>query len=255
MEPMNKFLAAATNEFKAFIDDICSLDSSQGVHHEPQYQAAQQVRQRLPILSREGLLSLPFLLDPSKSLATIVELWMSHAPSNIVDTGVDESVKVFHYICVDLKQRVRDCMANAETAQEPNSRLEKQWQKMLSEQPRGAISQNPFAENYPDSEITALPQPTDSRAYSSRYPLNGLTTVSQKAAVEEQETDSLQDINARTMTSSTNSSSASFEGFDDPRNRQDMKNKEGSRMGKFFDRSKRRKGRSEQNTGPDTNFI
>ena len=70
MEPMNKFVAASTNQFRSFVDSICSVSSSQiaSAKLEPQYAAPNQIRGRLPALSREGLPSLPFLLDKAKLL-------------------------------------------------------------------------------------------------------------------------------------------------------------------------------------------
>lgn len=161
MEPMNKFLSAATPEFKRFIDEICSWDATQSVHHEPQYQAAVQVKPRLSPLSREGLLSLPFLLDAPKSMAALIDLWVENAPSNIVDTGIDECVRSFHRACLKVKQRMQECMSRAEGAQEPNTELEAQWQRMLSEQPRGRFVFNPFESMLGDNDITALPQKPD----------------------------------------------------------------------------------------------
>lgn len=255
MEPMNRFLTAATPEFKAFIEEICSWNPSHGVHHEPQYQAATQVKQRLPLLSREGLPSLPFLLDPPKSLATLVDLWTEHAPSNIVETGVDDSVKAFHEICTNLKQRVKDCMADAEMAQEPNSKLERQWQKMLNEQPKSRISHGHFREIYGETDITALPQPPEVRNYSSRYGIVAQRETPRAATGEEAGAEQPYDLAARTMTGSTNSSSASFEAYEDSRNRPSTSGKDGSSKGRFFDRSRRKKGRIEQSPTAETNFI
>lgn len=161
MEPMNRFLSAATPEFKRFIDEICSWDATQSIQHEPQYQAAVQVKPRLSPLSRQGLPTLPFLLDAPKSMATLIELWVDNAPSNIVDTGIDECVQNFHKTCLKIRQRTQECMAKAEGAQEPNTELEGQWQRMLSEQPRGRFVFNPFDSMIGDNDITALPQTPD----------------------------------------------------------------------------------------------
>ncbi|KAK5082130.1 GTPase activating factor [Lithohypha guttulata] len=244
MEPMNKFITAATPEFKIFIDEFCAWSPSMGSFHEPQYQAAAQVRQRLPPVSREGLLSLPFLLDGPRSLATLVDLWMEHVPSNIMETPTEESVKAFHNACLNLGRKTKECMANAEVAQEPNSNLERQWQKMLSEQPKVRLNHNhnPFDEMYPDSEITALPQPADARGYGSQRSL----VRPGDSSGERDEARSLREAPFRTMTSSTNSSNVSIEGFEDYRNRQ--KARGGAGRGRHLEISNHRIPRVESPT-------
>lgn len=176
MEPMNKFLSAATPDFKRFIDEICSWDSTQDSHHEPQYQAAFQVKPRLPPMSREGLPTLPFLLDSAKSMAALTDIWLDNAPSNIVETGVDEYVRKFHRLCLALRQRTQDCMAMAEAAQEPNDALEGQWQRMLNEQPRSRLTLNPFEMATGDQDITALPQTPDLSQVPPYHPMRRSNT-------------------------------------------------------------------------------
>ena len=235
MEPMNKFVLAATPEFKVFIDAICSYSTSQGSLHEPQYQAAQQVKQRLPPLSREGLSSLPFLLDGPRSYATLVDLWTDSAPSNITETPVEECIKAFHKICCSIKQKTQDCITTAEVAQEPNTKLEGQWQKMLTEQPRNHIAHNPFDQMYAENDITALPQPKVDRKNIPRSVMSG---------VAEDEAESPCETASRTITSSTNSSSASFEVFDDYRSRQ-IRSRDGQARGRYLQISNHRRGRIE----------
>lgn len=226
MEPMNKFLTAATPGFKTFIDEVCSYSPGHGPPHEPQYQAALQIKQRLPPLSREGLLSLPFLLDGPRSIATLVDLWLDHAPSNILERPIEESVKNFHKACLDLQQKTTECMANAELAQEPSNVQAPQWQKMLTEQPRSQLSQNPFDELYSDTDITALPQPGNVRRYAPQ-PGSGRHIAARKA-------DSLREAPFRTMTSSTNSSNVSFDSYDEPRTR-NLRSRDGAGRGRFLE--------------------
>jgi len=242
MEPMNKFLTAATPEFKTFIEDICSWSAAQGPHHEPQYQAAMQVRLRLPPLSREGLPSLPFLLDSPRSLATLVDIWVDNAPANIADIRVEESVHVFHKICLDIKQRTRECMADAEIAQEPNKTHERQWQKMLSEQPKSRFALNPFEDVSAENEITALPQPPDTRKYSSRNIVTGEWHVGDVSPTIEEQAESPLELTSRTLTSSTNSSSASIEIFNEYRKRQGLQSREGTARGRYLEISNPSRG-------------
>ncbi|KAG9780456.1 Rho GTPase activation protein, partial [Aureobasidium melanogenum] len=163
MEPMNKFLASSTNEFKAFIDEICAVSSTPVVTAslEPQFAAPNQIRNRLPEVSKEGLPSLPFLLDNAKLLAQLVGLWMDHAPEDIREVTDDEAVLAFHALCVKLSQKSKECLKAAEQAERPDEKSESTWQQMLTDQ-QGAMTANPFGgqpmEPQVDHEITALPQ-------------------------------------------------------------------------------------------------
>lgn len=248
MEPMNKFLTAATPGFKSFIDEICSWSPIHGPPHEPQHQAALQIKQRLPPLSREGLPSLPFLLDGPRSIATLVDLWVDHAPSNILETPIEESVKNFHKACLSLQQKTTECMANAELAQEPSSTQERQWQKMLNEQPRNQLSQNPFDEIYSDTDITALPQPADRPRYTPQQ-ISGRSVGGSKA-----ESPSEAPFRATSMTNSTNSSNVSFDNYDDYRNRANIGSRDGAGRGRFLDISNHnRRARMDQSPAADLN--
>ena len=236
MEPMNRFLAAATPEFKVFIEEICSWNASEDTLHEPQYQAAMQVKQRLPAASREGLPSLPFLLDAPRCLANLIDLWLDHCPANIIASSQDASVNTFHNICLGLKQRTQECMANAEVAPEPNRNLERQWQRMLDEEPRSRIALNPFENLSADNEITALPQPPNRRYASQRF-------YSAPPEPFEEEIDSTTPYATKgRMMSSTNSSNASLEAFDEYRNRQATRGGEGDRR-RYLDISDSRRPR------------
>ncbi|RMZ74882.1 hypothetical protein DV737_g5662, partial [Chaetothyriales sp. CBS 132003] len=165
MEPMNKFLAASTIEFKAFIDDICAISSSQfdSASLEPQYAAPGQIKGRLPITSREGLPSLPYLLDHTKFLAELATLWVANAPETLPDTTDKFILQDFSSICFDLHNRSKKRLSGAEQAEKPDSKLELKWQQILSEQQhRPNVFEDHFAAAANDPELTALPQPLDS---------------------------------------------------------------------------------------------
>ncbi|KIW68852.1 hypothetical protein PV04_04770 [Phialophora macrospora] len=167
MEPMNKFLAASTNQFRSFIDEICGVSSSQiaSAKLEPQYAAPNQIRSRLPALSREGLPSLPFLLDHAKLLAQMVDLWTTHAPENISDVTDDEAVHAFHAVCVKLSRKTKECLKAAEQAERPDERSEHTWQRLVTDQqktiPDNSHFDEPAMRPNRNSSITALPPTAD----------------------------------------------------------------------------------------------
>lgn len=234
MEPMNRFLSAATPEFKRFIDEICSWDPAQNVHHEPQYQAAVQVKPRLSPLSREGLPTLPFLLDAPKSMATLIDLWVDNAPSNIIDTGIDECVQNFHKTCLKVRQRTQDCMTMAEGAQEPNTELEGQWQRMLSEQPRGRFVFNPFDNMAADHDITALPQTPDV-SYGPQYRSTRRENPDNPSPAEQRQHSSVFRPPNRTVTDPTSSSYRSFDPSEDYHVRKGPRSRDGPYRPRFLD--------------------
>lgn len=233
MEPMNKFLTTATPDFKRFIDKVCSWDATQNIQHEAQYQAAFQVKTRLPPLSREGLPTLPFLLDAPKSMATLIDLWIDNAPSNIIDTGIDECVQNFHRTCLKIRKRTQDCMAMAEGPQEPNTELEGQWQRMLSEQPRGRFVFNPFENMMNDHDITALPQTPDvSLIPISRYHASRRADTDGSSSADRRLNMAYRPV--RTVTDPTASSSTSVNTLEEYHARQ-IRSRDGPRRPQFLD--------------------
>lgn len=248
---MNKFLTAATPEFRAFIDDICGISASQETTTvglmEPQYATPTQIKGRLPPASREGLPSLPFLLDTSKLLSELTDLWTAHAPTNLAEEpGLDDTIKEFHTICVDLQARTKDCFSGAEQAEKPDGKLEPKWQQALKEQQQRLRTvydkqhEPPVAEN--DLELTALPQ---SRTEHLEGVVEGDVAPSSAASPIWERRVPFHSVNNRTLTDSTNSSTVSFETSDDGRARMGG-SRDGSNKTRFFDlmsSSGRRKAR------------
>lgn len=259
---MNKFLATSTNEFKDFIDAICSVSSSQmaSAKLEPQYAAPNQIRGRLPPLSREGLPSLPFLLDHAKLLAQLVDLWVSHAPESIKDTTDDDSIQAFHSLCVSLDQRSKECLKAAEQAERPDDKSESTWQRMLSDQQKAITSGSTFEDqlrrSHAEADITALPQTTDTVAgmgyrNSQLSPILGEGEItpssSTSAAWDRRVPFSNRPTDARAMTDSPNSSTDAIDTLDEARARPLPSSRDGPSKGRLFElisSSSRRKGKA-----------
>lgn len=247
MEPMNKFLVSATPDFKRFIEEICSVSASQSSSNmEPQHLAPTQIRARLPPYSREGLPSLPYLLDAPRSLATLVDLWINHAPSNISETGIEDSVRAFHQACLYLRHRGKNSIISAEPAEKPDSNQESRWKQMLNntqQQKKAAPSNNRFNESFGglslDQDITALPQRFDMRQGDVRQINNGGTTIppNSTSMYDQQRLpcSSLQPGMTPIMTRSTNSSTLSFDNSDEvARNRPLPASRDGSSKSRFL---------------------
>ena len=138
MEPMNKFLHASRPEFKAFVDQICSVPSerpSQAV--SASYATPIQILARLPPTSREGFPSLPFLIDSAKSFASLISLWLQKCPVELeARLQKDIALRRFHELCVEIQQQTKDCLSSAEAAERPGGDFEAEWERLLEERER-----------------------------------------------------------------------------------------------------------------------
>jgi hypothetical protein len=255
MEPMNRFLTSAAPEFRDFVNEICSISTSQvsTVTVEPQYGAPNQIKSRLPPPSREGLPSLPFLLDSTKLLADLVELWATHAPKTSFETGSEQAIRVFDTLCRDLYQRSQDCLSSAEPAEKPDAKMESKWQQALKEQQktRNVFDQQFMTPINAEPDLTALPQPVDA-PYSEQHPDTiGESDTTPSSAASGAGWDRRMPFQrtgeTRARTSSTNSSTASLE-IEENRQRPPLGSRDGKKNGRLFDligSSGRRRGKGE----------
>jgi hypothetical protein len=143
MEPMNAFLISHRAEFKNFLDDICAVPS-QGYYASipPPYSTPLAILGRLPPTSREGFLSLPYLIDHAKSFAALVSLWLGSCKNlpKAEDVGDDENgneksvskdLWEFHQECLRLKQKTEECLAQAERAECPGPSNGRLWEELV----------------------------------------------------------------------------------------------------------------------------
>lgn len=142
MEPMNTFLNSHRQEFKTYLDNICSISSmtSPAPPIPPSYSTPLAILQRLPPTSREGFPSLPYLVDHARNFAALVDLWLENTKSTApsIETTDGDLLK-FHQICVTLKERTTDCLNRAERAERPSSSLSVKWEELV-EQLQGSAS-------------------------------------------------------------------------------------------------------------------
>jgi GTPase-activator protein for Ras-like GTPase/C2 domain len=147
MEPMNAFLTSHRQDFKNFLDNICSINpgSASQTPMPPSYSTPLAILNRLPSTSKEGFPSLPYLIDHARNHAALVTLWLGHAKEvNILEAEGD--MKRFHQLCLALRQRTEDCLARAERAERPTSVLDYKWDALVEE-----LESQRFQSNTPDS--------------------------------------------------------------------------------------------------------
>jgi len=142
MEPMNVFLNSHRQEFKTYLDNICSISSttSPAPHIPPSYSTPLAILQRLPPTSREGFPSLPYLIDHARNFAALVDLWLTNTRSSAMNIqSTDGDLLRFHQICLALNERTSDCLNRAERAERPSSSLSVKWEELV-EQLQGSAS-------------------------------------------------------------------------------------------------------------------
>ncbi|KAJ5232080.1 hypothetical protein N7468_005036 [Penicillium chermesinum] len=162
MEPMNKFLIGNRVEFKKFVDDICDIPAN-GLSSvpTPSYTTPIQIFGRLPILSREGFPSLPFLLDQARCFANLVHIWLEVVPERLNEMNeIDPCLSKFHELALQLQERTEDCVDEAEQAERPNGNLEAKWEELVDSMERCVTfydeSSSKPATSAPDSNAGSL---------------------------------------------------------------------------------------------------
>ena len=140
MEPMNTFLTSHRQEFKKYLDDICSISttSQPAPPIPPSYSTPIAILHRLPPTFKEGFPSLPYLIDHSRNFAMLVNLWLDNTQKSAPDIqATDGDLLRFHNICLSLNERTKDCLNRAEPAERPSSSLSVKWEELV-EQLQGA---------------------------------------------------------------------------------------------------------------------
>lgn len=176
MEPMNAFLSAHRDSFKAFIDDMCTLPasgdhakptSSSSSHKPTSYSTPLAIKKRLPLTSREGFPSLPYLIDQAREFAGLIELWLhgtagkDGTESIAMAIGSDDGALLsFHTLCSQLSARTQDCLSRAERAERPSSSLSFRWDQLIDQLQHSAalgLSRPGSSVEVPGKELMSSP--------------------------------------------------------------------------------------------------
>ena len=159
MEPMNRFLVSNRQDFKKFVDAICAIPADRPVPIvTPSYATPFQILGRLPVTSKEGFPSLPFLIDHARSFALLTDVWLGGAPKNLTEMEeVEPVVLKFHNIALSVRQRTKECLSKAEQAERPSGDLEVKWEELLESMER-------FATFYDDESMDKSTPPASEPA-------------------------------------------------------------------------------------------
>ncbi|KAI9813283.1 MAG: hypothetical protein M1827_004225 [Pycnora praestabilis] len=178
MEPMNQFLSGHRQEFKDFIDSICSISSDRASSTiPPSYATPITILARLPPTSREGFPSLPYLIDHARNFAALVNLWLEASASTRLTTSIEGDLLSFHELCIDLQQRTKDCLTKAEQAEKPSSHLSLKWEELVEQLENSQITPNATSTKQNHTESTPKTYAPANRASLFFAANNASTTV------------------------------------------------------------------------------
>ena len=177
MEPMNQFINSHRTEFKNYIDTICAVPSDQTSSRvPPSYTAPITIFSRLPQTSKEGFPCLPYLIDQTRELATLANLWIELS-SGKSEASDSEELMAFTHICLALRKQTRNTVDRAQRADRPVSDLQQlNWAEMVEKFDRQS-SISGYAEYDFASEVTSTvaPGPTNTTG-----PMNSLTRAARR---------------------------------------------------------------------------
>lgn len=167
MDPMNGFLLKNRQGVKNFIDNVCDIPTERSrVPPPPSYSTPLAILKRLPMSSKEGWLSLPYLIDDARTFAALVRFWLesttpAEGEKDKLATATGD-LKKFHEICLDLQKRTDECLRKAEEASASRDAdpQEMEWQDILkSLEESTAMDQRSFteAELAPSTSTSSIP--------------------------------------------------------------------------------------------------
>lgn len=135
MAPMNAFLNSHRQDFKDFIDDICTEPADHTSAIPASYTIPLTIYQKSPLTSREGFLSLPHLIDRAKNVGVLVDLWLDNVggttdndsalPGN--NNPMTSELARFHDLCLGLRQRSQMVYKSADRADRVPSPMAHKW--------------------------------------------------------------------------------------------------------------------------------
>ncbi|KAF8471191.1 hypothetical protein BDZ91DRAFT_791397 [Kalaharituber pfeilii] len=134
MEPMNEFLTEHSDEFKDFIDSVINIPAKYTPPVvPPAYATPTTILSRLSQSSREGFPSLPYLIDQPRAFASLVMMWDKWYPiyrRKYPDARLEGDLARFHNTCLNIRERMRECVEKAENAERPSSSLSMRWEEV-----------------------------------------------------------------------------------------------------------------------------
>jgi len=170
MEPMNRFLTGHRQGVKDFIDSICAVPAERNTFALPaSYSTPITILARLPLTSREGFPSLPYLIDHARNFAALVKLWLEATNQDMAPQGLEGDLLEFNQLCINLQRRTDDCLLKAESGDRNIDTLSLQWEEIVENLESSTIHNvaNPYPHAELDAELPHSPPWTEYTAHVS----------------------------------------------------------------------------------------
>ncbi|KAI9789118.1 MAG: hypothetical protein M1816_006368 [Peltula sp. TS41687] len=181
MEPMNKHLVIHRQEFREFIDSICSISRDQYQQTTPpSYATPMTILSRLPPTHREGFPSLPYLIDEARNYAILVNLWLDYSPDTKTIEMIGGDLLKFHEQCVHLRRRTSECVAKVEEQQQRRRKHTKTKSSSTLPSPTTPIPETPSTSaitHRTSDQADSLPSPTTTFTPSTPADPNSTTNT------------------------------------------------------------------------------
>ena len=132
MEPMNQFLHSHRQEFREFVDAICTINPDRaGSTIPPSYATPITILGRLPATNCEGFPSLPYLIDQARECACLVTLWLEARNDIESSTSLSDDLRRFNLLCEHIYQTSKDRLSLAENSDRQNKPGEPKWRELV----------------------------------------------------------------------------------------------------------------------------
>lgn len=155
MEPMNAFLTSHRQEFKDYVDEICSISADHRTSTiPPSYATPITILGRLPGTSREGFPSLPYLIDQARECAGLIDVWLDARKEYDPTSLMSDEMRRFDGLSEQSRAKSKQCLTRAEQAERPSGTLEPRWEELVEQMERKARFRTTNALNSPPTPTT-----------------------------------------------------------------------------------------------------
>ena len=121
MEPMNQFISSHRQEFKEYVDQICTVSDDQTTSRmPPSYATPVTIFSRLPPTAKEGFPSLPYLIDQARELASLTNTWIEATGDHRPTEQDGEDIAAFDRLCYTIREKTKATINRALRADQPS---------------------------------------------------------------------------------------------------------------------------------------
>ena len=118
---MNQFISSHRQEFKDYVDQICTISDDQTTSRmPPSYATPVTIFSRLPSTAKEGFPSLPYLIDQARELASLTNTWIEATGDHRPTEQDGEDIAAFDRLCYTIREKTKATISRALRADQPS---------------------------------------------------------------------------------------------------------------------------------------